>query len=113
MQDDELKDDELFIIMKKGKRTMPFHDFDDRVMTRIHEETTYKNVISSKLKLSLIFFVIGIASGVALTISFSVFGKPVLGINPETLALPILFVIAVIAIMTLDNFLRLIKKYNH
>jgi len=113
MQDDELKDDELFTIMKKGKRTMPFNDFEDRIMTRIYEETTYKEVVSNKLKLSLIFFVIGIASGVALTLLFSVFGKPVLGINPETLALPILFVIAVIAIMTLDNFLRLIRKYNH
>lgn len=113
MQDDELKDDELFTIMKKGKRTMPFNDFEDRIMTRIYEETSYKEVVSNKLKLSLIFFVIGIASGVALTLLFSVFGKPVLGISPETLALPILFVIAVVAIMTLDNFLRLIRKYNH
>ena len=105
-------DDDLCIIMKKVKRTMPSDDFEDKVMARIHHESAYKEVVSNKLKLSLIFFLIGTVSGMLLTLLFLAFGNPVLGINPEMFALLILFVIGVVGIMSLDNFLRLIKKYS-
>lgn len=108
-----LRDDfELYNIMEKGKRTMPFEDFEDKVMDRIRFEYTHHRVVSSKLKLSLIFFIIGTVSGIVLTLLFSTFGNPVFGIDPKTLSLLILFVITVVGIMTLDNFLRMIKKYS-
>ena len=105
-------DEELYAIMKKGKRTMPFDDFEDKVIDRIRFEYTHKRIVSSKLKLSLIFFIIGTVSGIVLTLLFWSFGNPVFGIDPETLALLVLFIIAVAGIMSLDNFLRLIKKYS-
>jgi hypothetical protein len=52
------------------------------------------------------------SAGIVLTLIFLVVGDPVFGINPKTLALLILFVIAVVGIMGLDNFLRLIRKYS-
>jgi len=112
MEEKVFDDDELYTIMKKGKRTMPFDDFEDKVMAKIHYEHAYKGVVSNKLKLSLIFFIIGMVSGIVLVLLFSLFGSPVFGINPKTLALLILFIIAVVGIMSLDNFLRLIKKYS-
>ena len=112
MREKEFNDDEFYTIMKKGRQTMPFDDFEDKVMDKIHYEYSYKGEVSNKLKLSLIFFIIGTFSGITLTLLFFVFGNPVFGINPKTLALPILFIIAVVGIMSLDNFLRLIKKYN-
>lgn len=110
--EDEFYDDELYAIMKKGRRTMPFDDFDEKVMNKIHIKYGYKTAVSNNLKLSLIFFIIGTLSGITLTLLFMVFGKPVWGLNPETLALPILFVIAAAAKLSVDNFIRLIKKYN-
>ncbi|MEX1241486.1 MAG: hypothetical protein WEB30_17325 [Cyclobacteriaceae bacterium] len=105
-------DDDLYSIMKKGKRTMPFDDFEDKVMDKIYYEYAHKRVVSNKLKLSLIFFIIGTVSGIVLALLFSTFGDPVFGMHPKTLTLLILFIIAVVAIMSLDNFLRLIKKYS-
>jgi hypothetical protein len=112
MEEKEFTDEEFSKIIKKGKRTMPFDDFEDKVMRKIYYEYSYKEVVSNKLKLSLIFFIAGILSGITLTLLFSTFGNPVFGINPKMLALPILFVIFVVGIMSLDNLLRLKKKYN-
>jgi hypothetical protein len=105
-------DDELYAIMRKGQRTMPFDDFEDKVMHKICFEYTHKRVVSNRLKLSLIFFIMGTVSGIVLTLLFLSFGNPVFGIAPETLALLALFVIAVAGIMGFDNFIRIIKNYS-
>lgn len=112
MEDEVFHDDELYTIMKKGKRTMPFDEFEDAVMDKIYYEYAHARVVSNKLRLSLIFFIIGTVSGIALTLFFLAFGGPVFGIEPKTFALLILFMITVAGIMGLDNFLRLIRKYS-
>lgn len=112
MEEGIFHDDELSTIMKKGKRTMPFDDFEDKVMDKIRHESVHARVVSNKLRLSLIFFIVGTVSGVVLTLLFFSFGGPVFGINPKNVALLILFTIAVAGIMGLDNFLRLIRKYS-
>jgi hypothetical protein len=105
-------DDELYSILKKGKRTMPFIDFEEKVMDSIYFMSAHKRVVCYKLKLSLIFFVIGTVSGIALAVLFSTFGNPVFGLSPKTLTLFFVFIIAVVAIMSMDNLLTLIRKYS-
>lgn len=112
MEDKEFDDWELSTIMKKGKRTMPFDDFEDKVMDKICQEYSYKSIVAAKLKLSLIFFVIGTVSGIVLTLLFSAFGDSVFGISPKTLAMVVLFIVAVAGILSVDNLLRLIRKYS-
>ena len=112
MEEKEFDDNEFYKIISIGRRTMPFDDFEDKVMHKIHYKYSHMQAIANKLKLSLICFIAGTVAGIALTLLISGFEYSIFGLKIRTLALPVLFLIALVGIMSLDNFLRLIKKYS-
>ena len=48
----------LSSIMQKSKLTMPFSDFEDKVMQRITKETIRKGAVLKNIKLSSLFFLL-------------------------------------------------------
>ena len=59
-------------ILSKSRKEMPFHDFEDELMVEIYKERDRKRSILKNIKLSWMFFIIGMISGIAL-ISFPSF----------------------------------------
>jgi len=53
-------------ILSKSRREMPFHDFEAELMIEIYKEHDGKRSVLNNIKLSWLFFIIGMISGIAL-----------------------------------------------
>ena len=74
-------------MMQKGRLDMPFSDFEDNVMQRIHEEQKYRETASKDGRLSLLFFLLGAGFGLILNIFLSQFSGHFLGASSEKIIL--------------------------
>ena len=59
-------DIQLQNILSKSRKEMPFHDFEDELMIEIYKEPDRKRYILKNIKLSWLFFTIGMISGIVL-----------------------------------------------
>ncbi|WP_299434496.1 hypothetical protein [uncultured Aquimarina sp.] len=57
----EFKDDFVASVVKKADRTLLTEDFDNQLMNTIRQTHEYKKEVSSKLKTSMRYFLIGIS----------------------------------------------------
>ena len=62
----DLEDIQLQNILSKSRKEMPFHDFEDELMIEIYKERDRKHSVLRNIKLSWLFFIIGMISGIAL-----------------------------------------------
>ena len=62
----EFEDIHLQEILLKGRKELPFLDFEDEIMVEIHKEHDRKRSILKIIKLSWFFFIIGLISGITL-----------------------------------------------
>jgi len=63
------KHDKYFRELLSGsRREMPFSDFEEELMSDIHREHEKKNSVIRNIKLSWLFFFIGMVSGITLVI---------------------------------------------
>ena len=60
------EDIQLKNILSKSRKEMPFHDFEDELMIEIYKERDRKRSVLKNIKLSWLFFIIGMISGIAL-----------------------------------------------
>ena len=60
------EDIQLQNILSKSRKEMPFHDFEDELMIEIFKERDRKRSVLKNIKLSWLFFIIGLISGIAL-----------------------------------------------
>ena len=62
----DFEDIQLQEILSKSRKEMPFHDFEDELMIEIYKERDRKRSVLKNIKLSWLFFIIGMISGIAL-----------------------------------------------
>ena len=62
----EFEDIHLREILLKGRKEIPFLDFENEIMVEIHKEHDRKRSILKNIKLSWFFFIIGMISGITL-----------------------------------------------
>jgi len=62
----EFEDIQLQEILLKGRKEIPFLDFENEIMVEIHKEYDRKRSILKNIKLSWFFFIIGMISGITL-----------------------------------------------
>ncbi len=62
----EFEDKQLQIILSKGRKDMPFNDFEEELMFEIRKESERKNSILKNIRLSWLFFIIGLITGTIL-----------------------------------------------
>ena len=62
----DLEDIQLQNILSKSRKEMPFNDFEDELMIEIYKERDRKRSVLINIKLSWMFFIIGMISGIAL-----------------------------------------------
>ena len=60
------EDIQLQNILSKSRKEMPFRDFEDELMIEIFKEGDRKRSVLKNIKLSWLFFIIGLISGIAL-----------------------------------------------
>jgi fatty acid desaturase len=60
------EDIQLKEILLKSRKEMPFNDFEDELMIEIYKERDRKRYVLKNIKLSWMFFIIGMISGIAL-----------------------------------------------
>lgn len=105
-------DKEISQLIKNSVRKLPDPEFDDRVLMKIQGELDYKNQVVVQLRTSLRFFIGALLAGVLLTLS-TIFWINMGSSKVNTLAITGLFLFAVIAIMSIGNYRRLICRYTY
>ncbi|MDZ7738847.1 MAG: hypothetical protein U5K32_07260 [Bacteroidales bacterium] len=56
-------------LLSDGSREMPFNDFEDELMAGIHREQAKSKSVLRNIRLSWIFFFLGLLSGIALVLA--------------------------------------------
>jgi hypothetical protein len=97
-------------LMQKAKLEMPFSDFEETVMHRIHKETSTEQIVSTDRKLSFLFFVLGTIFGFVVNFLLQRSQYTFAHIPPETTLLIFQLGFVFIVLLQLDKYLRLIKK---
>lgn len=108
---EEFKDDRIKDFIKKGARSMPNPDFENKVMLKIQYEVAYKKEVASRLKISMQFFLGAVLAGIGISL-FILTGGILKQFGTKIITVPILFLIGLVGIMSFDNYRRLIKKYS-
>ncbi len=99
-------------LLKLNFKKAPSLNFENKIMHKIFNEIAYKSRVIKKLKLSIIFFFIGMALSILLTImSMNILKASLSLINLGT-GLIVLFIISTISFMLIDNFKRMIKSFT-
>lgn len=60
-------------LLSDNRREMPFSDFEEELMAEIHLEHEKKNSIQRNIKLSWLFFILGMLSGIATVVVLSIY----------------------------------------
>ena len=105
------KDDLISDVVKKGVRALPNAYFEDRMMRKIQAEVDCKNEVVARLKISLMFFVGAIFSGLV-SVLVILFGEVFEQYDVKTITILSLFVIGVFGILNIDNYRRIISTFS-
>jgi|SRR5450432_2437853 TRAP-type C4-dicarboxylate transport system permease small subunit len=87
MQHQESDDKRLSQIMKKSMVQMPFSDFEDKVMVEIHRQARYKKAILANIRLSRLFFFLGLGAGLIINDLLSHLHHSLMGLSAEQILL--------------------------
>ena len=102
-------DNELEVLLSESTLEMPFSDFEDSVMQIIEEKSIRKSSISKELKLSRFFFITGSIFGFIISIMLSQIKEPLLGMNPNVVALIFQITFATLFFTQIETYLK-VKK---
>ena len=100
---------ELGEIIGRSKISMPDHNFEQLVMTRLKEEAELKKS-RRYIGFSVVFFALFVALGYIVSTRFTAYLPPVAGLSPQRLKL-IFQVIFILSILFRAEFL--VKYYRH
>lgn len=107
-----LEKEEKFIkeLMGKSGMRMPFDDFEEKLMQKIHKEATTSRSFLKDVKLSWFFFIVGTFFGLFLNIIVGETNKIILGLPSQKLALIIQTIFVISLLFQFDKLIGLTKK---
>lgn len=97
-------------MMSTSKLEVPFPEFDDRVMGLIKKKLSRKLSINRDIKLSWLFFILGSAFGITVTVLLLRFKQPVFGMEIDKLTLPFLIIFSFLLLSQLDSLIGFYKR---
>jgi hypothetical protein len=100
-------------IMSKSKLDIPFADFDDKLMELIGRRYLKKVSISRDVKLSWIFFILGSACGIIISIILPRLQETLFGIPIEEFKLLFLIIFAFLLVTQLDSLIDIYKRQKN
>ena len=97
-------------MMSKSRLDVPFPDFDDKIMGLIKEKHSNKASVSRDIKLSWVFFILGSAFGIFVTILLPKIQQQVLGIHLDKFNIPFLIILSILLFTQLDSLIDFYKR---
>jgi len=97
-------------IISKSKLDIPFSDFDDNVMKSITKRYSTKTSLIRDLKLSWLFFILGLILGIMFPIVLPRFVDSFLGIPLDKIALPFLIILSYVLLTQFDSLMNATKR---
>lgn len=112
MTDKRSNIDPLSGIMRKSRLEMPFSDFDETVMQRIRKGAIQKQTASREYKLSFIFFLLGIVSGLTAYAFLQKAQYSFFDIPPETIVLIFQIGFVVVFLIQFEKNLHMLDRWR-
>ena len=103
---EEFEDDQLRKMISGSRIEMPFEDFTKDIMIQILAEKQRRRSVLRNLKLSWLFFGLGMISGILLTVFFSRMDDLILGIETENLIFPVIFCLSLGFILLMEKLVK-------
>ena len=97
-------------LMEKSVRPMPFSDFEGKLMAQIHREARQKQTFYKDLKLSWLFFVVGLFLGIFLTSLLGQMDETVWGIPTRPVMMVVEALFVVLLLTQFDKLIELTRK---
>ena len=104
--------EERFIreLMEKSGRKMPFVDFENKLMERIHKEADHSRSFQKDVKLSWFFFLVGSCFGLFLSIFAGQMNETFLGFPAQRMILWVQVVFVILLLSQFDKLIELTRK---
>ncbi len=99
-------DEYLKKLFSESRPELPFPDFADQVMEQISQESEVAENVTSNLRMSWIFYILGIFSGMAFTIFASNADFKIYNISLQQLLLPMLAVLSFVFIIIFEKLVK-------
>jgi len=112
IQDNIPQDDHLQKLFRENAPKMPFPDFADQLMEKISAEDEAKEKVTSNLRLSWIFYILGVLSGIAFTLFAGNSTIEIYNISLQKLLLPMLAVASFVFIIIFEKLIKAGKSNN-
>jgi len=107
MKDQDFKDKQLKSLLQDSKVSMPFSDFEERMLSRLNKELRSDYSIWRNIRLSWIFFFIGIVFGLGGSFVLPMLQHSVFGIDVELVRYPVMMVTIFAVLWQLDEMIKL------
>ena len=97
-------------IISKSKLDIPFSDFDDNVMKSLTKRYSTKTSLIRDIKISWLFFTLGLILGIMIPIVLPRFVDSFLGIPLDKIALPFLIILSFVLLTQFDSLMNATKR---
>ena len=104
------EDQAFYQLMQKSKVDMPFSDFEDKMMRKIHQEVQYRQSIFQDIKISTLFFMMGTVFGIMTTILLPKLDRDFFGIASDDLLLPFQIIFIILFLTHLESLIKLLRS---
>jgi hypothetical protein len=111
MENFKVDDRKFYQLMQKSRLAMPFSDFEDKMMQKIHQEAGYRKSIFQDIKLSTFFFIIGTLFGIMVTLLLPKLDGSFFGISSNALLLPFQVIFIILFLTQLEDLIKLVRNY--
>lgn len=108
----KLEEEDKFIkeLIIKSVTVMPFEDFEDNLMLKIHKETRVSHTFMKDVKLSWFFFIVGTIFGIFLSLVVGEMHNTILGFPIQRLALVLQTIFVIFLLLQIDKLVEITKN---
>ncbi len=100
-------------LLSDGNREMPFNDFEDELMAEIRSEQEKRNSLLRNIRLSWLFFILGLVSGIALVLVSSSPGISTGGNLPGTFVYTAIIFICLFILLFAEKLISISRQQGY
>lgn len=108
----KLEEEDKFIkeLIIKSVTVMPFEDFEDNLMLKIHKETRVSRTFIKDVKLSWFFFIVGTIFGIFLSLVVGDMHNTILDFPIQRLVLVLQAIFVIFLLLQIDKLVEITKN---
>lgn len=105
------KDKNIKRLLSESLVEIPFADFEDRLMQKVHEEAKEQRSILKNMRLSWLFFTVGSLFGIFATTLLPAIEQSIWGLEIKSLQLPIFLLLAFVILWQFEALIKFTAKH--